>query len=270
MKRINQLLIILIFSNSFSLFSQDTLPLKAIWTKTFKGNVVGSLDEQENTILFDGNELVKLNSKGEISFHQSIKSLGMISEIDARNPFKILLFSENQQSINFCDNSLTLQNDAIDLANFDINNVICSSGSDQMDKCWIYSQDNSILKLISVNEQQFQSISNIKQLVDLKSIDKIKESNSHLFLLDFSGKVVQLDMYGNLKSSFDFPEFKTIVIENNNFYVQLDNIIVVYNTTLRKQVGVIKTPINSIVIGKKGDYLYFTDENKLSKFTFSN
>lgn len=264
--------ILVFFSLLFFLtsFSQDTLILNSIWTKTFNGNLIGAIDEQENCILSTGNDLVKLNNKGDILFRQSLKSLGIIKEIDARNPFKILLFSENQQSIGYCDNSLTFQNESIDLSGFDINNVVCVTGSDQMDKCWIYSQDNSILKLIGKNEQQFQTISNIKNLVDLKSIDKLIENNGSIFMLDYSGKVVQLDIYGNLKSTFIFPEFKNLIIENNNLYVQLNNLILIYSLVQRKQVGFIKTSTNSIIIGKKGDFLYFTNENKLSKFTLSN
>lgn len=251
-------------------FGQYTLNLTNVWEKSFKSNIVTSIDEQQNAILFDGTELIKLNPNGDILFHQSIKSLGTIKEIDARNPFKILLFSENQQSINFVDNSLTLQNESIDLANFDLNNVILTSGSDQMDKCWVYNQDNSILKLIGKNEQQFQSISNLKKLVNLNSIDKIKEVNSILFLLDFSGKIVLLDMYGNLKSRFDFTPFTSAIIDQSMIYLQQDQTLLVFNYIKNQVVGYIKTPSNATIIGKKGDFFFFTNENKISKFTFSN
>jgi hypothetical protein len=254
----------------FISYSQDTLELKLIWSKTGKGNLIGTIDEQQNIIVFDGSEIIKYDPNGDILFHQSIKSLGKLKEIDARNPFKILLFSENQQSINFCDNSLTLQNETIDLANFDLSNVICTSGSDQMDKCWIYSQDNSVLKLIGKNEQQFQSISNTKQLLNLQTIDQIKEVNSHLFLLDFTGKIVQFDMYGNLKSSFEFSPFKNVYIDNNLFYIQFGEQTIIYNYIKKINVGIINKSDNSTLIGKKGDFLYFLEGNKLSKFTIAN
>ena len=251
-------------------FGQDTLKMKLNWEKSFNGNLVGSIDEQQNAILFDDSEIIKLNPMGEMLFHQSVKSLGKIKEIDARNPFKILLFSENQQSINFIDNSLSLQNETIELITFDLNNVVSTSGSDQMDKCWAYNQDNSILKLIGKNEQQFQTIINIKQLVNLTSIDKIIEANNLLYLLDFSGKVVILDLYGNLKSTYDFTEYKTIIIDKDNLYIQLKENILIYNITQKKQLGIIKTPINSVVIGKNGAFLFFTEKNKISKFTLLN
>lgn len=267
---IKYVIILLFILPNIFLFGQDTLNLTLIWEKTFKGDLVGSIDEQQNTFLFDGSELFKLNDKSEILFHQSIKSLGMIKEIDARNSFKILLFSENQQSINFIDNSLSLQNETIDLSNFDLNNVISTSGSDQMDKCWVYNQDNSILKLIGKNEQQFQSISNLKKLVNLNSIDKIKEVNSILFLLDFSGKIVLLDMYGNLKSQFDFNPFNSAIMDQSMIYLQQDQTILLFNYIKNQVVGYIKTPSNATIIGKKGDFFFFTEKNKISKFTFSN
>ena len=266
-KHVISLLFILL--NTF-VIGQDTLNLTLVWEKTFKGDLVGSIDEQQNSFLFDGSELIKLNDKSEILFHQSIKSLGTIKEIDARNPFKILLFSENQQSINYIDNSLSLQNETIDLSNFDLNNVISTSGSDQMDKCWVYNQDNSTLKLIGKNEQQFQSISNLKKLVNLNSIDKIKEVNSTLFLLDFSGKIVLLDIYGNLKSQFDFNPFTSAIMDQSMIYLQTDQTLLVFNYIKNQVVGYIKTPSNATIIGKKGDFFFFTEKNKISKFTFSN
>jgi hypothetical protein len=263
------IILLFILPNTF-VFCQDTLNLTLVWEKIFKGDLVGSIDEQQNTFLFDGSELIKINDKSEIVFHQSIKSLGTIKEIDARNPFKILLFSENQQSINFIDNSLSLQNETIDLSNFDLNNVISTSGSDQMDKCWVYNQDNSTLKLIGKNEQQFQSISNLKKLVSLNSIDKIKEANSLLFLLDFTGKIVLLDMYGNLKSHFDFSPYTSAFMDQSMIYLQQDKTILVFNYIKNLVVGYIKTPSNSTLIGKKGDFFFFTLGNKLGKFTISN
>ena len=264
------LFLILTFISTISVFCQDTLKLNLVWEKSLKSNLIGCVDEQQNAILFDGSEILKLNPQGDLLFHQSNKSLGIIKEIDARNPFKVLLFSENQQNINFVDNSLTIQNEAIDLATFDVNNVISTSGSDQMDKCWVYNQDNSILKLIGKNEQQFQSISNLKKLVNLNSIDKIKEVNSILFLLDFSGKIVLLDIYGNLKSQFDFNPFTSAIMDQSMIYLQTDQTLLVFNYIKNQVVGYIKTPSNATIIGKKGDFFFFTEKNKISKFTFSN
>ncbi len=262
-------LTILVYSSRI-VFGQDTLNIRLIWEQSFKGNIIGSIDEQQNSILFDGTELIKLNSQGEMLFHQSIKSLGKIKEIDARNPFKILLFSENQQSINFIDNSLTLQNETIDLSDFNINNAVNSSGSDQMDKCWVYNQDNSELKLIGKNQQQFQSINNLKKMVNINTIDQLKEVNGQLFLLDYSGKVVILDTYGNLKSSFNVKAYTSAIIDNSIIYLQLEKITLVYNYIQNKVVGYIKTPSDITLIAKKGEFFFFTKENKLSKFTFAN
>jgi hypothetical protein len=139
-----------------------------------------------------------------------------------------------------------------------------------MDKCWVYNQDNSTLKLIGKNEQQFQSISNLKKLVNLNSIDKIKEVNSILFLLDFSGKIVLLDMYGNLISHFDFSPYTSAFMDQSMIYLQQDQTILVFNYIKNLVVGYIKTPSNSTLIGKKGDFFFFTLGNKLGKFTISN
>jgi hypothetical protein len=138
-----------------------------------------------------------------------------------------------------------------------------------MDKCWVYNQDNNILKLIGKNEQQFQTITNLKKMVNINSIDQLKEINGQLFLLDYSGKVVLLDMYGNLKSSFDFRPFISAFMDQSMIYLQMENGIYVFNYIKNQQIGFIKTPTKTKIIGKKGDFFFFTQENKLSKFTFS-
>jgi hypothetical protein len=59
-------------------------------------------------------------------------------------------------------------------------------------------------------------------------------------------------------------------MDQSMIYLQQDQTILVFNYIKNLVVGYIKTPSNSTLIGKKGDFFFFTLGNKLGKFTISN
>ena len=97
----NKLKILLIvnslFLNFFS-FSQDSTQF-ILHSSIETHNSIWDVDELGNTIVAEANEIKKYDLKGNLLFTQSIKSVGKITKLDARNPMKILFFSENVKNL---------------------------------------------------------------------------------------------------------------------------------------------------------------------------
>ena len=81
---------------------------------------VWNVDNLGNLYVIQNNFISKLDSSGKQTYSQSIKSLGRISEIEPINAMKLVLFSEEQQSICFLDNTLSLNGSCKYFDEFDI------------------------------------------------------------------------------------------------------------------------------------------------------
>ncbi len=226
------------------------------------------IDEFGNTILVEANQLKKYDIKRNLLFTQSIKTVGKITKLDARNPMKILFFSEDQQLVGVLDNSLTFQGENFDLSLYGLSYVQAFSSSFQNNKFWVYDQDNSKLELLSINNQQSVKIENLKSLLGFNEVTQLIEEGNFLYLFDKTKGIYKLDNYGNL---IDFISIQTgtyITIEKNIIYVLCGNQIRAYSE--KEPIPLVLTlPKSDIVQFKKqGAFFYFLQKNKLSKFSF--
>ena len=226
------------------------------------------VDELGNIILVDANQLKKYDAKGNLLFSQSIKNVGKITKLDARNPMKILFFSEDQQLVGVLDNSLTFQGENFDLSSYGLSYVQAFSSSFQNNKFWVFDQDNSKLELLSTNNQQRVKVENLKSLLGFNEVTQLIEEGNFLYLYDKTKGVYKLDNYGNL---IDFISVQTgtyISIEKNVVYVLCGNQMRAYSEKDPIPL-VLSLPILDIIQFKKqGGYFYFLEKNKLSKFSF--
>ena len=231
-------------------------------------NSVWDVDELGNTILVEANQLKKYDPKGNLLFTQSIKNVGNITKLDARNPMKIMFFSEEQQLVGVLDNSLTIQGESFDLSNFELNYVQVFSSSFQNNKFWVYDQDNSKLELLSTNNQQSVKIENLKSLLGYNEVTQLIEEGNFLYLYDKTKGVYKLDNYGNL---IDFISIQTgtyISVEKNVVYVLCGTSLRAYSEKEAVPME-LSLPLTGILQFKKqGEYFYFLEKNKLSKFSF--
>ena len=244
---------------------QDTFVLCA---SLVTRNSVWDVDELGNMIVVEANQIKKYDPKGNLLFTQSIKTIGNISKLDARNPMKILFFSEDQQLVGVLDNSLTFQGENFDLSTFGLNYVQTFSASFQNNKFWVYDQENSKLELLSTNKQQSVKIENLKSLLGFNEVTQLTEEGNFLYLYDKSKGIYKLDNYGNL---IDFIPIQTgtyMHIEKNIVYVLCGDKILAYSE--KEPIPLVLSLPNADILQfkKQGAFFYFLEKNKLSKFSF--
>lgn len=170
---------------------------KELWHLDLDSTAIWDIDPMNQSIIYQNQNIQKRDAKGQIMLQESIKSLGNIQKIDAQNPLKIALFSEDQQSICFLDNALALQNDCIYLSDLNISLAASMSASIQTDRIWIYDEPNSTIELITLRNSQGQIVQNVKGLLNMKSIVNIQEIDNRLYLFDEENQVAWFDQFGN-------------------------------------------------------------------------
>lgn len=264
----NTLLLLVFFSalmvrsqeNDWKLEKEIVLLKEGVW----------AVDEFNNVYIAADNTLTKTDSIGQLKFKQSIKSFGNLSAIEIINSMKIVVFSEEQQSIGFFDNTLTQTDNSIDLSELNIVNARIISRSSQQEKLWVLDQQNSTLFLISLNRSnQFQEISNLSGLLNLNDITFIKEEKNQLFVADKSGKICLFDVYGSLKNCFNFPRFDALTIKGD-FIIGCQNDQIEFFNTKNLETKKLLFPIKGVKECKlSGNYFYFRTENKIYKYTLN-
>ncbi|MFN5982884.1 MAG: hypothetical protein ACK476_16640 [Fluviicola sp.] len=174
-------------------FAQD---LSFQWGIPCDSLSIWSVDNLNNLIVQENGTLSKYSSKGQKTYEQSIKQTGDFSSIDGGNGLKIGGFSTEQQQICFFDNTLTLQNECVDLSDFEITTATAFCMSEQTDKFWVYDEMKSELSLMTLRTNQQQKLDNIRNLSTLKEVVRITEFNNQLFLFD-RNHILVLDIFGS-------------------------------------------------------------------------
>lgn len=142
--------------------------------------------------------LIKLDSNFQIMFRQSIKEFGTISDIDARHALKILIFSEDQQSIAFLDNTLTYHQSVKDLSLSEISYATDVSYSAQSNRYWVYDADNTKLMLFDELRNKPTVIENLAGILGSLHVDMVREMENYLIILDKSKGIYLFDIYGSM------------------------------------------------------------------------
>lgn len=261
------LVLALAFLTTQKVYAQDSsLVFTQIKVMDFKDVKSFKVDELHQLYISTPQTLLKVDSLGNTLFKQSIKNTGEISQIDFHNKLKLYLFSTLQQSINYCDNTLSIQQDSYDLSEAGFYDVTLIAASSQQEKIWIYDQNNSRLALLSNNPNQNQLVENVCGLISCTKIVQIQEYENKLYLLDQKNGLYQFDLYGSLLKRWHIAGQVHFVIDNDfAFLLSKENLTILNLSTLVEQT--VKLPEVAIQdFQKVGPYFYFKSKDYIYKY----
>lgn len=260
------LLFFLIFI-PFSAAAQDSIQWNFEWKTDSLSNPVWNVDPFGNLIVSEKDKLKKFDSLGTQKFVQSNKYFGAISSVDPSNPMKTLVFSEQQQLIGYVDNTLSKQQENIELSAFDLSYVTMVSTSGQPDKFWVYDQDNSVIVLISKNVQQRQRIENISGLLGCKDIVQLFETENNLYLIDKQRGIYQFDIYGTLVFHWENVGILCAEVEGKFAYLLKSDKLQVINLSNQEIVN-FPLPVGEFSIFKKvQNHFYFGTNSNIQRYS---
>lgn len=215
---------------------------KELWHLELDSTAIWDIDPIHQSIIYQNQNIQKRDAKGQIMLQESFKSLGNIQKIDAQNPLKIALFSEDQQSICFLDNALALQGDCIYLSDLNVSLAASMSASIQTDRIWVYDEPNSKIELITLRSGQGQQVQNVKGLLNMKSIVNMQEIDNRLYLFDEENQVAWFDQFGNFMDVATLPPNKPV-------YPIQDYFLIADGKTIRA-VNIDAEPVSTFFVGE--------------------
>ncbi|MCC7029373.1 MAG: hypothetical protein IT257_03640 [Chitinophagaceae bacterium] len=159
-------------------------------------------DPVGNLYLVKGNNsLVKYNANGDsLAFFNEIKK-GKITQIDASNPLRVLVYFADYGNILILDNILSLKS-TLRLSALGIINAPCMANSAD-GNIWVYDPAGTLVKINTKPEISFTS--SLRNVLD-KAIDPVymTEQDRFLYIVDSTEGVKKFDQFGLFKTSFPF------------------------------------------------------------------
>ena len=231
-----------------------------IWTTDVLGNV----------LLTKKNLIQKFDSTGVLKYSQSIRSFGRLKDIQTVNSMRIIAFSKEQQTVCLLDNTLTLSENCIELADFNIGNATSFCVSSQPDKIWILDQLNSRLLLLSLGKtNQFQEISNLKGILALDHVDQLTEYNNRLYIIDRTKGIYEFDLYGTLLNVIPAEGFTSVFFAKENaFLLTNEHLKVIHLVSLKTtQIPIPVKDVTQFQITESA--FYFRSTSKIYNYLLS-
>lgn len=232
---------------------------------TVKGLYAWDVDPMGKLIYAQRDAITKLDSSFRIQFTQSVKGFGNISKIDARHSLKTLVFSEDQQSIAFMDNTLTFK-DSKDLSLIDVAYGTHASYSAQTSRYWVFDGDNSKLVMHDETRNNTQVMENLSGTLGFLDLSELFEIENILLLFDQSKGIYLFDIYGTMIDFFETTDAKAIHYEGGRLFYLTDKELVRINLKDRKEKR-INLPIQQVINFRVlGNYIFFETESGLKKY----
>lgn len=216
--------------------TQDSLAPNANYTLVKEIEIKAKLlttDKLQNVyIVTTENELVKYDYKGNEQYRYSNFDLGDISHIDVSNPFNILLYYEEYQSIEILDRTLD-KTAEFDLFKSDAPSVrAVAMSADQY--VWIYDELNFKLKKLDTSGNIIFESANLSVIFEKDYVPTfVAELGGNVYLIAPNKSVHVFDVFGNYINNepFSIPTAKLQLLQGIYVY-RKEKIFYIHNPTL--------------------------------------
>ncbi len=179
------------------------------------------VDALGNYYLIYNKTVEKWSPQGQLLFRTADLNQGEITTLDLTNPLKPFLFYKDQAKVAILDNTLSQQNQTVDLFSLGWGQIECIAGS-RGDAYWLWDVSNAELVKVSERFEKIASSGNVGVLIGAEVYpDQIIERGQHVYVTDAILGILVFDIYGNYKSRLSIQVDGDLqVIENNLVYAQ--------------------------------------------------
>ena len=187
-----------------------------------------AIDPLGSLFIVDGSDrLSRFDTTGQLLFNVVNNNLGRIHSIDVGNPFKILIFYRDQQTIILCDNTLS-EIQRIALGKWELQDVtaVCLSPDNAI---WLFNGLKSVLIKMSDTGEPIL-ISDPFDIIRPPSSrpDFIYDIDHWLLLKEAGQPIAVFDDFGNYLHSLDLEE-EYFSVSNDKLVVHKNDSVVLYN-----------------------------------------
>ena len=166
-------------------------------------------------------ELIKYSAEGQELFRFHDRTLGEITYLDATNPFQVLVFFEDFQTIVWLDRTLNPIS-TVNLSNFDFFQISTLAVSSD-NYLWIYDNTTFQLKKINNQGQTLVESNELNVLIDNLNPNFLIEKNNRIYLNNPETGILVFDNFGQFLQTIPITNLSNFQIINNQLFYQKDN-----------------------------------------------
>jgi hypothetical protein len=182
-----------------------------------------TIDHQDNVYIYSNNTLQKFNIQGNIESKYSCLSYGNLSSIDVSDPFRIVLFYKDFNTIIILDNKLNQIGEVyqLDKLGFSAVDAVCKS---KQSGIWILDSYAQKLMLYSLNPKGFvREIDIARYTKPVNYITNIFENGEEILLIGKGKSVLVFNQLGGKLGIIDASPENTLQVKGNKLYYVTQN-----------------------------------------------
>lgn len=220
-----------------------------------------TIDNLGNMFLIKDHEIIKYLSNGNYFSRYSSLKLGTITNVDATNGLRIMLFYKDYQQIVFLDNQLSQKSDPVNLEDlgFEQTELVCPSANSGF---WLFNKSNNELIRFDDHLKKLASTGNLKQVLqtELKPNFMI-EHNGYLYLNCPETGIYVFDIFGAFSKVISIKNLKDFQVNEEIIYFLKANKLCSYNYKLfdEKCDTITTHKLNSAMFYKNKKYISNND-----------
>ena len=247
-------------------------PIDLVWIKDIpgKGELINT-DHLGNIYTVNNITLTRHSMLQNTTQSYSNNLLGEIHSIDATDPFRIIVFYKEFNTLIFLNSELTELRSAINLSDLGYNHVI-AVGTASNGGFWIYEKELGRVIYIDNNLKTAHKSSVLFDLIDNPSYKscQLVEKNDFVYLGIAGQGILQFDSYGTFIKNYpilDFVDFQ-VVGNNISFFNGIE--LTIYNTQTYESES-IKMPVEKIKnIKIEGSKVFLLLDDRISIYSINN
>ena len=237
--------------------------------KTVKGEFdFLTTDHIGRMYLARGEELFLYSKEGELMYQYSDLSRGEITNLDTRNPLKLLLFYPGYSQIAFLDNTLSLTRDIVELGQLQLElaQLACTSFDNGF---WVYDPVSFRLIRFDQGLNMTNEVSNINQLVgtDLNP-DQMLEDATWLYMNDPDHGVFVFDSFGTFTKLIPISGAERISVRTNGIFLEMPDKLIKYDPLTLQQTEIELPVKSSKMVRIEKDRLFVLTDGGVQMYTF--
>lgn len=229
-------------------------------------------DELQRLYLIQNDyELVQCDAKGTPLYTFNENTLGPISYIDVRNPFRILVYYDDYATAVFLDRTLS------ELQRYDLSQLnlpqIQALGMASDNNLWLYDNGTATLKKIDQSDQVLVESLELDLLLNIPlNPIRVLEANNQVYLHDPNIGIMVFDVFGAFIKTIRIPETVTYFqFQDEQLFYTQDNILYSYHPlsllTQAIQLPILKENTQQVCINQQ--LLYVRYPNRVELFRLS-
>ncbi|GAB3533488.1 hypothetical protein GCM10027443_19000 [Pontibacter brevis] len=256
------LLLVVLFLAPLQAFAQQE-EARLLYSHSIPVSSATSISQDRNGYLYILNpqrNLLRLDSLGQPLDTFSPPTRGRISNIEAWNPMKILLFYEDRQALLLLDRFLRpISNTSLrDMSYEGIAKTATLSADDGF---WLFDETNLTLSKLDPRLRKVTVETPLNLILDRERFDvhQLREYQNLVYLLDYNNGIYVFDNLGNYKKNIPFKGVSYIGFRGNELYFVQDGQLHFYDlyTSEKRSISLPeKEQYSTTLVGDSQCYLF--------------